>query len=898
MIRSLYSGVAGLKTQQTKMDVIGNNIANVGTYGFKSDRATFKDVYYQTTATASASTGNTGGTNAKQIGYGNLVGSIDTNTKTSAMSSTGYGLDIAIAGEGFLQVMGPDGNIMYTKAGMLDIDAEGNLVDVNGNFVLGVSGSDMSLEPGSNKIQVTLPYLDPQNSSVESTINNVDFTITSSNSTDKANVNFNFVSSNSLPIGQKMSAKISGDSITVTINAKETFNGVDEINSELNKAIKAANGNVEHPAGDFTISMVPSTSKFQALDIDTSKPAKSIELTGAELVSSNFGYIPGEIDMQQGLRNLFKISSVGEGFKGDTRNSKFDYEVDYSVDPTVGAYTRANGMEVTVTDKNGDSQTRTFAESDLQSLLHTEDSVTGATVVRNALTNKFELHSITANETAMTLGIDDYAIDYTVGASNVSWNDTAGTLTVDFDDVVTAQTLLNPSPTTHSETFTKAQMMAVTGATDVECASVMAAQDGLRLVTVNKNAADLKMWGDPADPANAFAFDYSKDPTGVSYVAGTGLKASFTDLDGAVHDVTFSDTDLQNVLTASGGTFNGANGDAISGATITLNAAGNGYDIALKITNTDNSGATPVVTVREEAPFTISTSDAIISTSNDTIELPMESKGDPTDFTIKYEEDNGDRIVTISMHDYNGNEYVGTIKNDQLNSAGDVLMRNVTSGDTSDSFVISYPSLATLKNSLGEVVTKNSASASFTSMIDSNGNPIKNPEQNGVNNIVNSKGFEFRFNDAINMTQSDPSRSLGLGQTAFKLTGGTEGGEQTVANLTSISINEGGHVVGVHDIYGIVDLGRIDLATFANPAGLQKVGNSYFTTSLNSGDPVIVEAGTQGTGQIMASTLEASNVDLSNEFSDMIMTQRGFQASSRVITVSDTMLEELINLKR
>ena len=147
MIRSLYSGVAGLKTQQTKMDVIGNNIANVGTYGFKSDRATFKDVYYQTTQTATASTGNTGGTNAKQIGYGNLVGSIDTNTKTSAMSSTGQGLDIAIAGEGFLQVMGADGNIMYTKAGMLDIDAEGNLVDVNGNFVLGVNGSDTTLPP-------------------------------------------------------------------------------------------------------------------------------------------------------------------------------------------------------------------------------------------------------------------------------------------------------------------------------------------------------------------------------------------------------------------------------------------------------------------------------------------------------------------------------------------------------------------------------------------------------------------------------------------------------------------------------------------------------------------------------------------------------------------------------
>ena len=61
MVKSLYSGVAGLKSQQTKMDVIGNNIANVGTYGYKSSRATFKDVYYQTQTAATAATGNIGG---------------------------------------------------------------------------------------------------------------------------------------------------------------------------------------------------------------------------------------------------------------------------------------------------------------------------------------------------------------------------------------------------------------------------------------------------------------------------------------------------------------------------------------------------------------------------------------------------------------------------------------------------------------------------------------------------------------------------------------------------------------------------------------------------------------------------------------------------------------------
>ena len=92
--------------------------------------------------------------------------------------------------------------------------------------------------------------------------------------------------------------------------------------------------------------------------------------------------------------------------------------------------------------------------------------------------------------------------------------------------------------------------------------------------------------------------------------------------------------------------------------------------------------------------------------------------------------------------------------------------------------------------------------------------------------------------------------------------------------------------------------GRIDLANFDNPKGLQQSGNSYFAETQNSGKPQYAVPGEDGTGALKNSALEMSNVDLANEFSDMITTQRGYQANSRLITVSDTMLEELINLKR
>ncbi|HHW19408.1 MAG TPA: flagellar hook protein FlgE [Firmicutes bacterium] len=93
-------------------------------------------------------------------------------------------------------------------------------------------------------------------------------------------------------------------------------------------------------------------------------------------------------------------------------------------------------------------------------------------------------------------------------------------------------------------------------------------------------------------------------------------------------------------------------------------------------------------------------------------------------------------------------------------------------------------------------------------------------------------------------------------------------------------------------------LGQIALANFPNPGGLQKAGKSLFVESNNSGDPDIGIAGTSGRGTIAPSSLEMSNVDLAEEFTQMIITQRGFQANSRIITVSDELLQELVNLKR
>ena len=93
-------------------------------------------------------------------------------------------------------------------------------------------------------------------------------------------------------------------------------------------------------------------------------------------------------------------------------------------------------------------------------------------------------------------------------------------------------------------------------------------------------------------------------------------------------------------------------------------------------------------------------------------------------------------------------------------------------------------------------------------------------------------------------------------------------------------------------------LARIELATFDNVEGLTEIGDTAFSQSAASGEANIKRPGDSGAGEIQSSKLEMSNVNLANEFSDMIVTQRGYQANARIITTSDSMLEELVNLKR
>ncbi|QAY65606.1 flagellar basal body rod protein FlgG [Paenibacillus protaetiae] len=148
MLRSMYSGVSGMKAFQTKLDVIGNNIANVNTVGFKSSRIMFSDILSQTVSGATTPEADEqGGVNPKQVGLGVAAASISTvHTQGSAMT-TNDGKDLRIDGDGFFVVQANgDSEMLLTRAGNFTLDANRQLVTADGYYVLSTDGTPITLD--------------------------------------------------------------------------------------------------------------------------------------------------------------------------------------------------------------------------------------------------------------------------------------------------------------------------------------------------------------------------------------------------------------------------------------------------------------------------------------------------------------------------------------------------------------------------------------------------------------------------------------------------------------------------------------------------------------------------------------------------------------------------------
>jgi flagellar hook protein FlgE len=165
MMRGMFSAISGLTVHQTMLDVTANNIANVNTIGFKSERASFEDALSQLEHGSSAPTATMGGTDVAQVGLGVRLGSINNVMTAGAVQTTGSSLDVAIQGDGFFRIvadpttLGGTPDYMYTRAGNFTTDANGDLVTNGGQFVVGfkLDASGNPLTGAANETKITIP---------------------------------------------------------------------------------------------------------------------------------------------------------------------------------------------------------------------------------------------------------------------------------------------------------------------------------------------------------------------------------------------------------------------------------------------------------------------------------------------------------------------------------------------------------------------------------------------------------------------------------------------------------------------------------------------------------------------------------------------------------------------
>ena len=242
--------------------------------------------------------------------------------------------------------------------------------------------------------------------------------------------------------------------------------------------------------------------------------------------------------------------------------------------------------------------------------------------------------------------------------------------------------------------------------------------------------------------------------------------------------------------------------------------------------------------------------------------------------------------VPVSVYDELGNEYKLTVKFWKNFTQGPSGTSDDTPVETSWYYVVDGGSNATATES-----------ASGFIKFDSKGRLVKNDLTNfnykpiieitpGI--TMGSEPFKFELNmEQLSMFADDSSVKT------------THVDGYAPGTLTTFSIGSDGVITGVYDNGRQQPLGQIAMAIFDNPAGLQKVGANQFTQTPNSGDfKVGKQPGRDGAGTLVPGTLEMSNVDLAKQFTEMIITQRGFQANSRVMTTSDEILQELANIKR
>lgn len=892
MLRSLYSGISGMKVNQIKMDVIGNNIANVGTTGFKSGRVRFQDMLSQSVTEAMAPMANQGGVNSSQVGLGVQVAGIDTIVKQGMMQPTSRNLDVAIDGDGFFMVgKGPfifgddalmvnhlpgthnvDTNsitksnieLMYSRDGSFTLDNDGNLLTSDGYRVLGYSLTN-------------------------------DDTRTSATS-----VNPNNVSTAGLDFRFGPGSALNGYKITI--------------------------GKVG--PGTITSAQVDTSKKWIVLNGDFSKPNAFTDKQAETAINKalNVAGIAQVVNVSgkpMVINNIYSTQVKGGGDSASPNNVSV---AGFNIGFTEGS--ALNGYRVELGKVGTGTETTATVDTNKKKIILNGNFITPNAVSTGAVKNAI-------NSALSSVGIAQ-TVNY-ISGSAINLGDISAKTDAK-GSVPVVPTLSSPALGGLDFTFSAGgQLNGYTVKLGNTSAGTTTSID------LDKNAKTITINGDFATFPPVDGFDSFKENLKTKFNAKLAeanitqpqlVSVDGTTLTAAAGNFTItagSDKASPSDISVGGLNFSFNNGKTFNGFTVELVDIGantpldvkididakkvkvsgdfitpNAFSIADLQAKVDEAVANPekgafvpgdaepsgtykISVTGSPRNYSGVTSQTIEGGSNLAKPDPISVAGLTFNFTA------GAKLndYTIEIGKITEGTKVGAEIDEQSKKIiinGDFTTTNAISPDVIQTAINNALSNKGIEQALsvtGTPININNIMSNATN----GGTPIQSIDTDGVINFVDgTKQLNAYDNSLKTMRIPDKIRIKG---------------EDRELRVRTFTISKEGLVNAVLEDGRVSTVGQIAMASFKNPAGLTKLGKNLYSQSVNSGEATLKsgvgtmgEDNSKGYGDVLQGMLEMSNVDLAEQFTDMIVTSRSFQASGKMISTGDEILQDIINLKR
>jgi len=823
MVRSLYSGISGLRTHQVGMDVTANNISNVNTVAFKAGRASFKESMVQMLQGPSRPAGNQGGRNPMQVGLGVAVGSIDTMLRQGNMQTTGQITDIALEGRAYLAFSNGSGTY-YSRNGGLQLDDSGRLVSPTNGFRLqGKMAQPDGTFTGKEMIgDIRIPW--GEKSPAKST-ENVKF---------GCNLNSD---SEALGTVTHTNTFLASASVLNSTNMYDSANGTSrarltDLYDEYGNSLGIKEGDTLTfsvqdngvPSFSFVVEKYPLVDQFGAPVLDGNGDQIKQIPTLQDLMNKLEGYLNALNDTTvRGVLN----SAAPAGEKRDAVNNFVNQiyspgtgDIKVGIDPSTGG--------ISVYNNSGDYIRGLQVSS---SRPGSKSYVAGAFLFNNK-------------------------IDY---ESRVDDNGDPV-----YDPITKPYKAISSPPL-------RIPASAMSEPTEASHPTLTAAERSALWTSYNDVLGDLyDSVGRPLGFTNG-------DTVSVNgQVGGRNKNDLFTYKDETTTDSLGNDvrvaTTMQDLLDWLQNTLGlpSNDGTVYKRPSVSIKNSADGV----------SDGIPPgsiVMRGQQEVAFALTGLSVIGKQSDPNQPLsPTRFNSNMVFQEVQAARNTGVHSTAKEVYDESGAVHQLIMTFTHTGTPGEWLWELSLGG--------------------GEEVILGGNKGKLTFALD--GSPSSFTFDDGSN--------QFRFDPRngasevnIKLDIGEPGSFLGITQFESETTTAMKDQDgYPMGKLTEVTIGESGEISGLYSNGISKAIAMIYVAEFNNPAGLTKMGDSMFGVSNNSGEAAMYQPGVGSTTKIKPGALEMSNVELETEFTNMITLQRGYQASARVITTSDNMLQELVQLVR